>query len=1029
MARATPVVQANVLSYQQDGQRRTVHVGTPAWYSWLERATVFAVVTGEARFTARKERAGNQRGGWYWRAYRRTGQRLHRAYLGKSDELTLARLHTVAQMLAHPSEEAAEWPNSMAATISDSQAVQHDPLLATKLHMTHSRTLLVPRSRLITQLEQSVERLLTVVIAPAGFGKTTLLSQWIADSDTPATWLSLEPADNEPVRFLTYLIAAIQRLNPQAGIAALSLLRAPQPVPPESILAVLINDLTASMSGPCILVLDDYHAITTERIHRAMRFLIEHLPPQLHVVLATRADPPLPLARLRASGQLVELRGADLRFTADEAATFLTSVMGLPLSAADIAALADTTEGWIAGLQLAALSMRGQDDLSGFITALTGNSRYILEYLTEEVLSRQSDDVQLFLLHTSVLDRLCGPLCDALTGKSDGQAMLERLEAANLFLISLDQERRWYRYHHLFADVLRNRLRQMQPDRIPVLHRLAARWCEENGLSFGAIHHALAGQDFEWAARLIEQRADTMLWKRGEVLTLQGWLESLPDATLRASPRLCLSYAWLLLWSGQVDAVEPLLRAAVTHMRGREETPLSLHSESWETVGQEDEARAALVGEIATIQSELARIQGNLPMAIARARKALAILPDTPRRVEMRGISLGILAGAYHTSGDVVAASEVYAEAGSSMQSSGQIVPALIAFGYLILLQTKLGRLHQAADTYRRTLRLAVEQRAQALPPLGVAAISMGGVLREWNDLDVAERHVREGIAHCQQWAGLADVTLDGYLSLARICQARGDGEAALDAISKAEQIAEQYHLQRLVMRVTAARTAIWIAQGNFSAAAAWAASRQRELPLDGEIVRERQDEYVIVARLLMAQGKPVEAARLLGRLLQLAEAAGATGQVIGLLALQAICWQEQAQTAQAMIVLTRALALGEPEGYVRTFVDERAPMARLLRQADAREVAPNYVGKLLAAFGQLGSSLAPVAQALHDPLSARELEILRLVASGLSTNEIATTLVITDGTVRNHLKHLYFKLGAHSRVQAVERARALHLL
>jgi LuxR family transcriptional regulator, maltose regulon positive regulatory protein len=759
----------------------------------------------------------------------------------------------------------------------------------------------------------------------------------------------------------------------------------------EGILTTVINTLTA-LSQEVVLVWDDYHLITAQAIHTSVTFLLEHLPPRLHIIIAARADPPLPLARLRTRGQLLELRSADLRFLSEETAAFLTRFSGLPLSVEEITALDTRTEGWIAGLQLAALSLHGHTDIPGFIRAFTGSHRYVVDYLVEEVLVHQPEPVQTFLLQTAILERMTGSLCEAVTGNAEGQATLERLEQANLFLVPLDDERRWYRYHHLFADMLHQRVQKRMPELIPELHRRAGTWYEQHGL-----------------------QAAALIWKRGELSTLLGWLEVLPEQVMHAHPRLLLDHAWTLLWSGQVTALEPHLRAA--------SRVLAASTGSQPSVPHI--AKQTMQGELAAIRAELARQRGDVSGAIKLAREALTSLPEDAQL--LRGIITGLLGGAYRLRGDVVTASRAYTETIRVSQASGNLPVTLIAMGQLAQLQVMQGQLHQATRTYQQALDLAARWRVTSSPALGVALVSMGEVLREWNDLDGAGRLLLEGIEYCQQRGGLAECALDGFLSLARVLEARGEMDGALRMIQQAEQIGRDFHY---ATRVTASQAKLWLARGNIPAATRLAATLQHELNVGGELACEHLDGYIVLARLHIARGESTEAIRLLRQLLQVTESAGLTGQVIEVLVLQALSFQAQANPHQAMIVLTRAFELAEPRGYVRIFVDEGEPMLALLRYAGSRGVVPDYLDKLLAAFGTTAQvSSPPLAAMLIDLLSEREREILRLIAAGLSTHEIADELVIVVGTVRNHIKHIYSKLDAHSRLQAVELARTLNLL
>jgi len=965
----------------------------------------------------------------------------------------------------------------MAQTMRSAEAeLLQDDLLATKLFMPPPRQNLVRRARLIERLSAGLHHPLTLVVAPAGWGKTTLLGDWRVEQQKqhpeapgtlwvwypptkprgyprghpseqssrgtrPIAWLALDEGDNDLARFLRYFITALQAVHPDLGGPALASLRSPQPPSTEALLTLLLNDL-ANLPQDAVLVLDDYHVINSSAIHRALAFLLDHLPPQLHLVIATRIDPPLPLARLRARGHLTELRAADLGFTADEAAAFLNDTMGLHLSVDDVAALEARTEGWIAGLHLAALSLRDREPQNrhDFITALSGTHRFILDYLAGEVFDHQPPDVQRFLLYTSILGGLNSSLCDAVVGelagdasRGDGQAMLERLDDANLFVVRLDDNRTWYRYHHLFAGFLRERLRQQYPELIPELHRRASRWLEENGRLAYAAEHALAAEDYEEAARLIEQAIRPTIWQRGELITLQRWLERLPRDVTRTRPRLSLDLAWALLWSAQIDAIEPRLQDVEHAITSLPEADLT-----------------AMRGEVAAIRAELARQGGEIAAAIALARQALEDLPQDDRLA--RGATTGLLGQAHLLNGDTIAASQAFAETVVLGQAPDTITLALIAGGRLVQAQALQGRLRQAAATYQQTLDLASTHGVPATPAVGVAQVYMGEVLREWNDLDAAEALVRQGIAHCTQWAGLAGVALDGYVTLARLLQTRGDMEGALAVLQQAEILGRQCHVAQYAERIAVARMRLWLSTDfrgpagyplgvagdplGIAAVTQWATEREAVWRADEDLGYVGLLERLMLARLHVVHGRLDDAAALLGRLLETAESGGLMGCVIEILLLRAFCHQQQGQTAQAMIALARALSLAEPAGYVRLFVDAGIPrgqaqgasMVRLLQEARSRGLAPAYVDALLAAWGSADAG-ADEGAMLVEPLSARELELLRLLAAGLSTSEIAAQLFITTGTARNHLKSIYGKLEVHSRLQAVERARALNLI
>src|SRR5437588_940743 len=770
-----PTVQGDILFYREGDQESVLTIGTATWFAWLETASTFSFVSDAGTFTARKERASTQRGGWYWKAYRKQHSKLSSRYLGKSETLTLARLQAVAQDLAAGpvSAEEADLPPASLRT-------QRDPLtslLATKLHVPRLREQFIRRSRLVERLQQGMERALILVSAPAGFGKTTLVAQWLAESGTPVAWLSLEPEDNEPVRFLSYLIAALQRLDPHVGAAMLPLLQAPRPAPLERVMTLVINELMAGAARDFALVLDDYHVITAEAIHRVLIFLLGHLPSYMHLIIATRADPPFLLAGLRARGQLTEVRAADLRFATDEASAFLREVMELDLEAWAIAALERRTEGWVVGLQLAALSLQGGADVSTFLAAFTGSHRFVLDYLSEEVLSRQPAAVQTFLLHTSILERLCGALCDAVTDQQGSQAMLEALDRANLFVVALDEKRGWYRYHHLFAEVLKSRLQQAESTLATELHHCASAWYEQHEMFAEAIQHALGAPDLERAARLIEDHGIAFAL-RGQTHTMLGWLNALPDAVVRGHARLGLYSAVMLLFTNQVEAAE-------TRLHDLEQ---GLHV----TVPNDQER--VIRGQIAIIRANLLRSCGDLAHALALARQALELLPETDR------FRLPALVGAAHSyleSGDVTLATEHVALATiASVRVSGDLFALLQSITCLARLQGLQGHLRRAAATYGEAVRVLPGQgRLQSLLGSPAYYFGLGDVLREWNDLDAAERHLVNGMDLVRGTLTVfADEVTLGYIALARLQQARGKSSRALATLDAFMYRSRQRH-------------------------------------------------------------------------------------------------------------------------------------------------------------------------------------------------------------------------------------------
>ena len=896
------------------------------------------------------------------------------------------------------------------------------PLLATKLHVPRPRTKLVPRAHLVERLQQGAECALTLLSASAGFGKTTLLAQWLAESGMPVAWLSLEAEDNDPTRFLSYLIAALQTLDADIGATALALLRNPQPPSLETVLAVLMNDLVERGSGDVVLVLDDYHVITADPMQRGMTFLLEHQPPQLHLMLVTRSDPPFPLARLRAQGQLCEVRAADLRFGPAEASTFLREVMGLDLPPEAIATLERRTEGWIAGLQLAALSLQGRADVSAFLAAFTGSHRYVLDYLSDEVLAQQPASVQQFLLHTSILERLSGPLCEAVTGQEGSQAMLEALDRANLFVVALDEERHWYRYHHLFVEVLRSHLQQREPALPPILHRRASAWYEQHELFLEAVQHALAVPDVELAARLIEPIVLSAAFL-GQIYTVLRWIHALPEALVRTRPLLCVYHASLLTFTNQLDAAEARLQDAERGIQ----------------TGMPGERARIILGYIFTIRGDIALFSGDVPYAVSLAREALALLPESETIPRMGSLVTTIRA--YLVSGDVTPATEhEVAAANAAIRTSGNLFSTVTSITLLARLYVLQGRLRQAFAAY--------EQVGQAVPQPEVLQTTfssllyyfgLGDLLREWNDLDAAERHLAQGMALINEMLTVEPfVAVLGYTALARLQQARGNCYEALAALDTFAHMAGQRDFpSHLVAQGEAARAQLELAQGKVKAATRWAETSGLSTE-DNDLHYSHEGAYLALARVRIAQarGDPVspllrDVLHLLDRLLLDAEAKARTSSVLEILALRALALEAQGNRTLALSTLERALVIAEPEGYLRLFVDEGRPMLALLRSAHQRGIVSDYVAILLAAFEQHASDLpltSPRPGPLLEPLTERERDVLRWLLEGASNREIAQRLVLSVNTVKRHVYNLCGKLGVQSRTQAIARARDLDL-
>ncbi len=914
----------------------------------------------------------------------------------------------------------------------------YTPTLVTKLYIPPPRAKVVLRPRLLEKLNDGLHRRLTLISAPAGFGKTTLVSEWVAGCERSAAWLSLDKGENDPPRFLAYLIAALQTIVSDIGAGLLEVLGSPQPPSTEAILTALLNEI-ATLTDNFVLVLDDYHVIDSKPINQVLAFVLEQLPPRMHLVITTREDPQLPLARLRARGQLTELRAADLRFTSAEAAEFLTGVMGLDLSAENIAALEDRTEGWVAGLQLAALSMQGRKDTAGFIQSFTGSHRFVLDYLAEEVLQRQSEGIRSFLLQTSVLGSLSGPLCDAVTERADSKTLLAALERSNMFVVPLDDKRLWYRYHHLFADVLQARLIEEQPGQAPELHRRASEWYKHNGLPFEAIRHAFAAEDHERAADLIELTARAMLANRQEERFL-GWLKALPEGLLKVRPVLSVYYALTLVSSDlgvtetRLDDAERLLDSTA-HMSDLPEALSAL------MVVVDDEEFRSLPGITAITRAYHAGALGDVSGSLNYASKALALLPEGDHF--WRGAAGALLGLAYWTRGELEAAYRFFADGMASLRMTGDVAQSNSGAFILADIRTAQGRLREVEKLYKQALHLAAGKGAFMLPGTADLYVGISELRREQGDLEGAVRYLLKS-KELGSYNGLATNRYRWYVAMARTKEARGEWGGALELLEEAERLyipsPDPY-----VRPVAALKTRVWVKQGRLTEALEWA----REVGLSsGDLSYLREFEHITLARVFIAQYKSDridnsmdEATGLLERLLQAAGEGGRTGSVIEILLLQALAHEAQGDVTLALAPLSRALALAEPEGFVRIFVDEGVKVAQLLSEVSAHGMTPDYVGdyvgKLLAAFGAEAkksndtSHVLPASPTrdLLGPLSQRELEVLRLVAEGLSNREISKRLFRALSTIKGHNQTIFDKLQVQNRTEAVARARELELL
>jgi LuxR family maltose regulon positive regulatory protein len=916
-----------------------------------------------------------------------------------------------------------------------------DVLLATKLHVPRPQPGFVPRGRLVAALGQGLEKGRVLVCAPAGFGKTALLADWARGGGRPVAWLGLDGGDNDPARFWRYAVAALDRARP--GLAGRVGPLLSQSL--EGLVTALINELAAD-PGPdeVLLVLDDYHLVDSGPVHESVAFLLENLPPRLRAVVSGRADPPLPLARLRARGQLAEVRAADLRFTPEEAAALLGETAGPGLPGTAVAALVARTEGWAAGLQLAGLSLRGHADPAGFAAAFSGSHRFVLDYLADEVLAGQPAQVRAFLLETSVLERLSGELCDAVTGRAGSQAMLAGIERAGLFVVPLDEVRGWWRYHHLFADLLRARLQAEQPGRVQGLHRAAAAWCEEHDLADDAVRHALAAGDAAWAARLVERHVETLLG-RSEGVTLRRWLSALPAESVRGRPRLCLAQAYGAAQGFQLEALEALVDDAERAFAVCGDEPYE------DPAGRAASVLANVPAGIAFLRASLARLRGDAALAAGYNRQALAHLAgdDWLMRSFVRwnqavadwlGGRLGPAErGLAEVLAQLRAADEAVRRAGGEPAEVLRAVEGGAGFfaGFLATrvgydlgeVQRAQGNLDAALATYRQALEVAGEgsQSAHA----GVAHVGLAQVLYERNELTAALDHATQGVTLCRQLAFTPPLAT-GLAILARIRHAHGDAAGALEAMGEAGHAGLSPHVITLLNPVPAQRARLLLAQGDVRAAAQWAAAAG--LSPDDEADYPREPAYLVLARVLLAQNDPGPACTLLQRLLEAAASQGRAGSIIEIQAVRALALAACGDHASALGALAEALALARRHGYVRVLADEGAPMLALLdelsgtqpgQQHAARRIDPGYRAALLRAWGQ--ADAAPPG--LAEPLTDRELEVLRLLAAGKSNQRIARDLVVALDTVKKHVTHVLGKLGAANRTEAAARARQLGLI
>ncbi|TCJ20020.1 helix-turn-helix transcriptional regulator [Rubrobacter taiwanensis] len=883
-------------------------------------------------------------------------------------------------------------------------------ILRAKLYVPRDRPDAVSRPRLYRLLDAGMQRELTVVSAPAGFGKTTLLAEWSRRSELPVAWVSLDERDAHPVRFISYLIAALGTIREGFGENTRTFLGSLHSQGElEPVLTAMSNEIL-EFPRDFALVLDDYHAADSDAVRGVLTFLLNHWPAPMHLVVAGRTVPSLPLSRLRARGQLAELGAPELRFTLEEAAEFLSRTMGLELADESVAALERETEGWVAGLQLAAHALRGREGGSRSAAAPEGSTRHVFDYLAEEVLSCQPEDVREFLLETSILEPLSAPLCEALTGRTDAWEVLEKLDRANLFLVPLDGERRYYRYHHLFAAFLRDRLRRTRPHEIPELHRRAGRWYEDDGCPAGAVEHLLAAGDFERAAALIEE--ETYAQRRYvEASLLLRWLRKLPNELVQLRPQLCLLYAWALVHSaGDLEEAERRLAEA--------ESALNLDGSPPEDLSAEERT---LLGETYIIRARMAAMREDAPLTIELSSRALELLPED--ELHLRGDVALDLGHAYCSAGDLAAADAAFARATAAGREAEDLRTALFALRYRAALEISRGRLRKAEELLLEGQRLAESQPGETPSVAGIIHTGMGWLLYERGELDEAQRLLETGIAHGRR-SGEAKILVYGYVNLARVLMVRGDAAGAHHLIREAGRLTPRWPL------IWAWQARFHLAQGDVEPAARW--MREYEATED-YLSYPRHFERITMARVTLAEGRSGEALDLIDRLLEGARSEGRSEHEIELLALRARALDGQGDRSEALISLKRALSLAEPAGFVSLFVEEGPPVAALLaalarepQTGDSGAAHADYAGRLLEHFARKTSRGRTPGLA---PLSEREAEILALVAAGRSNAEIARQLYLSVGTVKAHIHRIFGKLLVRNRSQAVARARELRLL
>ena len=911
------------------------------------------------------------------------------------------------------------------------------PLLKTKLYVSPLHPEVVPRSHLVGQLENGLKGKLTLISAPAGFGKTTMLKEWIASRVDPVSWVSLDSGDNDPIRFWAYFITALQHIKEGVGESVAAALQTPQPPPLEHLLTDLINDISPiqaikqgslNLEEKDILVLDDYHLITDRRVHETVTFFLDHLPPSFHLIIATRADPPWPIARMRARLRVTEIRAEDLRFSLQEATIFLNETMGFNLSPRDIASLEERTEGWIVGLQMAALSMRSREDKNAFIRAFTGTHRYILDYLLEEVLDQQPKDIRSFLLKTSILERMTAELCDAIMGIEDSKEILSHLEMANLFIVSLDDNRSWYRYHHLFSELLKSQLSIKHPTQVPLLNQQASQWFEDNQFVEETIQYAFASKDNERVARLIEDNA-MGLFQNSKYNKLSGWIEALPPDLVLKRPWLCVYQAWTRHWAGLREGGEDCLENAEKVLAESS----SIH---------EPEVKR-LSGYIAAMRAHYALTNEALTIAIQQARKALLNLPKEDYFIRSTaGIAMG---GAYWGEGKVWKAEKAFRDCASDALKGGYNLRASSALCYVGMQQVKQARLHQAEKTFKKSLDLVQDSEGRVFPNAGYPLAKLGELACEWNNLDTAYKDSEQGVELCNL-LGQVDLIAEANASLARVQIARKDYSGAENTIEQTDQLTKGVKFDPwAVTWLDDCRIRLWISTNRLDQAYRWMTTFGPKI--DGPLNFQHDLSHINLARVLVALSEKEshnkhakEALDLLHRLSDAAEEAGWLHHKIQILVLIAMAHNLIGERENAINALTSALTLSEPSRYIRTYINEGPPMGMMLEAvldlqreksfSQFNKTQENYIKELLSNLQKEEHGTNQEAgETFFEPLTVRELDVLRLLVTNKTVPEIAEELVVSPNTIRSHVKHIYEKLGVHRRLSAVQKAKDLNLV